>query len=591
MAAMISGYDYGIIGLYLAFLISIGFVFRRWGKDSADYFAGGFRMNWWLVGAGSFVSNFSCWTFTGAAHMAYTYGVLILAIYLMEAVAFGVGYLWFASRLRQLRLVTPMDAVRLRFGRGSEQFYTWLGFLNSLGIAAVWLVSLAVILGAAFQFPGVPVIAVTGGLVIVLALVGGSWAVAAADFVQLVVLLGVTTVVTVLVLWRLGGVGPFLAQIPRDHWRIFHVAGSIPYDWLYLTTCCTNAILMRNNLQNAGKYVAAKDSAHARKSALVPLVGYVVMPVIWMIPPLAAATLVPDLTTRTLMSSPGEASYIAVCLAVLPKGMIGLIIVCMFASTVACMDVALNKNAGNFVKNFYLPLIRPKAAERELVAVGRFATVLFGAIVTGGALLLTTRAQVNLFDAFIYLGAYLGVPLAVPLLMGMLIRGAPIWAGWATTVLGILITLVIYNLAPLEFGRGVLIPWLGPNLYGYLVTNKFVVSNLVGVPVTALFFWGTRLFGPPTREPATAFFARMDRPVDFEREVGRDNTPTQAKLVGRLTSGFGLFILSTVLIPNPAWGRVCLLGCAVIPLGIGFALLRYAGRGEATSPNSPPPFS
>src|SRR5690606_36905557 len=189
---MVSAFDYATIVLYLLFLGSIGWLFRRFADGSQDYFAGGFRMNWWLVGAGAYVSNFSTWSFTGAAHMAYTYGALIIAFFFMDAAAFVVSYLWFAPRFRQLRLVTAMDAVRLRFGARSEQFFTWLGFISSLGIATVWLISLSVILSSSFQLPAVPVIIAAGGIVIVVAMLGGSWAVAASDFVQLVVLLGVT---------------------------------------------------------------------------------------------------------------------------------------------------------------------------------------------------------------------------------------------------------------------------------------------------------------------------------------------------------------------------------------------------------------
>ncbi len=589
---MVTTYDFLIIALYLAFLVLIGLIFKRLVRGSADYFAGGFRMTWWLVGAGSFVSNFSCWTFTGGASMAYTFGVLIFGFYLMDAFAFLIGYLWFAPRLRQLRLVTAMDAVRLRFGGVSEQFFTWLGFVNALGIATVWLIGLAVILSSAFQLPAVPVVVATGIVVIAVALAGGSWAVAVSDFVQLVVLLGVTLVVSVVVIVKVGGLSSFVAQIPEGHWQLFHPAGSIPYDWLYLTTGYVSAVYTRNNLVNAGKYITAKDSVHARRSALVPLVGYIVMPVVWMIPPLAAFTLVPDLASRSFMTTPGEASYIAVCLAILPQGMIGLVIVCMFSATMSSMDVALNKNAGFFVKNFYMPILRPGAGDRELLFAGKCSTVLFGLLVTLLALLTVTRSRVSLFDAFLYLGAYLGVPLAVPLFFGMLIRRVPRWSVWATTLFGMALTTVLYVFAPTEAGRAFFTPWLGSTLHGYVVSNKFVVTNLVGAPLTALFFWGTGLFfrtgTDPDQERRTAeFYRRLRTPVDFEREVGGDNTAVQARLIGRLTFAFGVFIACLTAIPNPLSGRLSILGCSLVPLGVGYALMRYARRYAATAPAVP----
>lgn len=580
---MVSIFDYVTIALYLVFLGSIGWLFRRFTDGSKDYFAGGFRMNWWLVGAGSFVSNFSTWSFTGAAHMAYTYGALIFAFFFMDAAAFVVSYVWFAPRFRQLRLITAMDAVRLRFGGKSEQFFTWLGFVSSLGIATVWLISLSIILSSSFQLPAVPVILAAGGIVTLVALLGGSWAVAASDFVQLVVLLGVTVVVAILTLVNLGGVGNFIAQIPEGHERVFHPAGSIPYDWLYLATAFFSAVYARNNLVNAGKYITAKDSKHARRSALIPAIGYIVMPFIWMIPPLAAYTLVPDLADRELLTTAGEASYIAVCLEILPQGMIGLLIVCMFSATMSSMDVALNKNAGFFVKNFYQPILRPQASDRELLFAGRGSTIFFGIFVTGSALLVATQSGVTLFDAFLYLGGYLGVPLAIPLLFGMLLRNVPRWAGWSTTLFGILVTILIFNVAPSESGKSILLPFLGDSLYGYVVSNKFVVGNLIGAPLTALFFWATSLFYKPgldrdLDDKSKEFFRRMNTPIDFEAEVGGDNTARQARAIGRLTLAFGGFILLLVFIPNPVSGRLSIVGCALFPLLIGFALTQYAKR-------------
>jgi len=591
---MVAPVDTLIIVLYLTFLASIGWLFRHFTKGANDFFAGGFRMNWWLVGAGSFVSNFSAWTFTGAAHMAYTYGALIFAFFLMDALAFVVSYLWFAPRFRQLRLVTAMDAVRLRFGAFGEQFFTWLGFISSLGLATVWLISLSVVLSSAFQLPAVPVILAAGGIVLAIALLGGSWAVAASDFVQLVVLMGVTIVVAIVTLVEIGGPAAFLAQIPDGHARILHPTGSIPYDWLYLATAFFSAVYARNNLVNAGKYIAAMDSGHARRSALVPALGYLVMPLFWMIPPLAAFTLAPDLQEQSLMKNPGEAAYIAVCLKILPQGMIGLVVVALFSATLSSMDVALNKNAGFFVKNVYQPLFRPRACDRELLLAGRVATAGFGLLVTGFALLVATQSRVTLFDAFLYLGGYLGVPLAIPLLFGMMIRRTPSWAGWSTTLFGIALTALIFNYAPSAHGRAWLEPLLGEGVYRYLLTNKFVVGNLIGAPLTAIFFCATTFLYRPRREPAyessaDEFFRRLHTPVDFAAEVGHDNSARQARAVGRLTLAFGAFIAAMVLIPNPLAGRLTIAACAVVPVLVGLSLLRYARRCEARPPPTSPP--
>ena len=579
----VSGYDIFIIASYLVFLASLGWIFKRFAQGSKDYFAGGHKMTWWLLGAGSFVSNFSCWTFTGAAGIAYTYGLLVFSVYVIDVLGFVVSYGWFAQRVRQLRLITAMDAMRLRFGRVSEQFFTWLSFISALAFASVWLVGLSIILASSFGFPQQSVIYVTGAVVVMIALMGGTWSVAASDFVQLIVLMSITLVVGGLTLIKIGGVGAFIAQIPETHWRVFHPVGSIPYDWLYLVTGALAVVYSKNHLGLAGKYIAAKDGTHARRSALVPLFGYIVMPLVWFIPPLAAFTLAPDLAASKLMSNPAEASYIAVCLKVLPQGLMGLMIVAMFSATISSMDVALNKNAGIFVKNFYQPVLRPRSTDGELLLAGRIATLGFGLLVTLIASTLVLGSGVSLFDAFLYFNAYIGYPLSVPMFMAMVMRRVPSWAGWSTVLFGVAVTVLLYDFMPTATARAWFSPLLGDEIYQYAVSNKFVITNLVAVPLLMLFFWTTKFFYRPRPDSsydrdADEFYRRMRTPVDFESEVGSDNTADQARILGRLACAYGAFIALLTLIPNTLFDRLSILACALLPLGVGLGLVRYARR-------------
>lgn len=137
---MLSVYDYIMILFYFAFTASLGIIFKKLCKGSTDYFAGGRRMNWWMLGASSLVANFSAWTFTGAAGIAYSFGVIFFSVYLVDILGFIVSVFWFAPRFRRLRLVTAMDAVRLRFGKVNEQLYTWLQLITNYIAGAIWLV-------------------------------------------------------------------------------------------------------------------------------------------------------------------------------------------------------------------------------------------------------------------------------------------------------------------------------------------------------------------------------------------------------------------------------------------------------------------
>ena len=47
--------EYTVIGVYLALLVAIGAVVKRFNKDDSDYFRNGCKGTWWLVGASAFI--------------------------------------------------------------------------------------------------------------------------------------------------------------------------------------------------------------------------------------------------------------------------------------------------------------------------------------------------------------------------------------------------------------------------------------------------------------------------------------------------------------------------------------------------------
>ncbi len=581
---MISAYDYIVIAFYFLFTLSLGFVFKALNKGGTDYFAGGLKMNWWLLGASSFVSNFSAWVFTGAAGMAYSFGVVVFNITVIDVVGFLVSYFWFAGRFRRLRLVTAMDAVRLRFGPANEQLFTWLQVVTAFFGGAVWLVGLSILLSSAFGFPQLPVVVFCTITITVMTLVGGKWAVSGSDFVQTVLLSALSVAVCALTIHHLGGLRNLLDALPEEHGRFFHPLGSIKYDWLYVATALIWGVYQKNSiLFGAAKYIAAKDDRHATKSVLVPLIGYIVLPVCWFLPAMAATAIVPDLAERfAAFSNPSEAAYIAVCMEVLPKGLLGLTIAGLFAATMSSMDTALNVNAGFLVKNFYQPIFRKNASEREQLVAGHFATILCGISMLGLAVLLITKGEVSLFDAYLYLNAYIQAPLTVALFLSIMIRKTPAWSGWTTILLGVLSTILVYDVAPTPGTQAWLGATFGEGFANYVVTNKFTFTNLFTVPLCSLYFWSTKFcYRAKPRNAAYSqnldeFGRRLSKPVDFESEVGDDNTAQQARIMGTLALVYGGFVGLGILIPNPLSGRFAIAFCSGVLLSVGLALVRYS---------------
>lgn len=597
---MLTVYDYIVIGFYFLFVMSLGFVFKRFNKGSKDYFAGGQRMCWWLLGGSLFISNFSCWTFTGAAGMAYRFGFLIMYVYVLDVVGYIIGYTLFATRLRQMRLITAIDGVRRRFGKGSEQFFNWLGILRAPLGGGVWLFGLAVILTSVFMGGDTSeaaksnmlnwIIILTGITVLVMAMLGGNWAVAASDFIQLLLLMTITIVTAILALVKLGGVGAFIDQLPANSFKIFHPLGSIKYDWLFLASMIIGKVLLHNNMMTAAKYISARDSSHARKSTLIPMIGYALLPILWFVPVWASHTLVPGLTEKYqgIVQHPEEMSYIVTAMHILPQGLLGLLVVGLFAATMSSLDTAFNKNAGYIVCNFYRDILRPQASDKELFFAGQVATAISGCGVIIVALVLANIGKISIFDSYLYFGAFFGTGSAVAFLLGMFVKKTPPWVAWSTALLSMFWSLLFFVLLRSDWMAAILRPvikdtFMSP-VYEYVITNPFFMTNVIITPLCIVYFFIARRFYKPEKYPkyvesVETLFKDMRTPVDFDKEVGaeNDNSLQQARTLGALALVYGIFIALLVLVPNPVSGRLAILGCSFIMLGVG-AFLFYKGR-------------
>src|SRR5688572_9943589 len=110
-------YDYAVLVFYFIYMLAISWVFRKFVSNVSDYFRGGGKALWWMVGGSAFMAAFSEWTFTGASSKAYLDGWPIMAIYVANAVGFVLNAVYFAPRFRQLRVITAVEAIRQRFGR------------------------------------------------------------------------------------------------------------------------------------------------------------------------------------------------------------------------------------------------------------------------------------------------------------------------------------------------------------------------------------------------------------------------------------------------------------------------------------------
>jgi solute:Na+ symporter, SSS family len=104
----------------------------------------------------------------------------------------------------------------------------------------------------------------------------------------------------------------------------------------------------------------SRDDRNARMTLIIPVIGMILGPLVWLVPPTVAAINHPDMGALfPNLKVPAEAAFLQTAADVLPQGMLGLLVCGIFAATLTTMDAGLNQGAGIFVRNFYLPIFNP----------------------------------------------------------------------------------------------------------------------------------------------------------------------------------------------------------------------------------------
>jgi Na+/proline symporter len=399
----------------------------------------------------------------------------------------------------------------------------------------------------------------------------------ASDFVQMLLVVSISFLTAFLTLRQpqIAGITGLLHQLPAAHFH-WTILEREPVIVLWIGVMLWFGFSAQNNMEYATMFLMAKSDRDARRMCVIPLLGSLIGPLIFLIPPLAATVTHPNLHADFPgMKQPHEAAFVAVARDVLPRGLIGVLISAMLGAALTNMDAALNKGVGIFVRSLYKPLFDPNCAEKKLLRIGKLSTLCFGAIIVTTATIINHIRTVGLFDLNNQIAATVLGPLIVPLIWGFFIKRTPAWSGWSSVLVGFAVSIgALYCLTP-----PVLANWIG--VHGALKPQEFTDLKLVGttfsvVIIESIYFAFTAIFYKYSlaehKARVTRFFTNLRTPVDPKKEGVADYDFIIYRLVGGLCLVYGGFVLLLTLIPNSWGGRGCIIFCGASIASIGGTL-------------------
>jgi len=548
----LSAADYYTIGAYILLMIFVGFVCRKISGNISDYIRMGGKSTWWMAGLSVFMASFSAATFTGYAAQAYLGGWSFMWNYWLIALFFFIQAAIFAPLMRNTRAVTPLDAVRLRFGGTIQQIVLWIGLPGSFIWSGVFLWTLATFMATVFGLPMTPVILVVGIVLVFYSVAGGSWSVQITDNLQAFLLLPMVTVLAALSLYHIGGISGLFETIQAqgltsdfallkstDHVYTSAAAKVKPmfYTVPWLVAMLLNQFMRAANMNTCHRYLSLKTGREAQKAALLAGSLTLLGAFIWGLPALVGRLAFSGAIEALPLKYPADGAYAVVAMKLLPAGVLGLVIVAMFSATMSSMDSNLTGTSGILTKNLYIPLVKRlgfKPLEgRKLLLLAKSINLLLGLWAVIAALLFARYGGgFGIFGAMQEILALVGIPLSTPFVVSLLMKKVPKWAPVAGLITGL--------------AASITMKFHGAELLGhapYWHEKVFIISGMALIPtICTRVFWFTA--SQSYRKMVDDFFRIIRTPVDMEKESGAAVDHSHLKTVG----GLGL-LMSAIIAP------------------------------------------
>jgi SSS family solute:Na+ symporter len=465
--------DYGVMLIYLGFVLGIGVALKRYTKTSTDFFLSGRAIPAWVAGLAFISANLGAQEVIGMAASGAKYGIATSHFYWLGAIPAMVFVglfmmpFYYGSKARSVP-----EYLRLRFDEKTrglnaisfavmtvmssgismyamakliENLHIFDALFDRLGIGPEWIFDISIVLAAL--------------IVLAYIFLGGLTSAIYNEVLQFFLIVAGLLPLVVLGLINVGGWEGIQQKVPAGFthaWAGMESAHTNPLgvEWFGLVMglgfvlsfgyWCTDFLVVQ-------RAMAADSMTAARRTPLIAAVPKMLFPFLVILPGLIAialprpeqgavspgqpfakaaargegiipAKINPD-TGKPVVDNKGrpeldfDLAMPNMLLHYFPSGMLGLGLTALLASFMSGM--AGNVTAFNTVWTFdiYAAYIRPGASDRHYLWMGRFAT-LFGIALSVAAAYVATHFN-NIMDLLQLVFAFVNAPLFATFLLGM----------------------------------------------------------------------------------------------------------------------------------------------------------------------------
>src|SRR5690554_2948130 len=372
-------------GLYMAYR-------RSAGKNSSNFFLGGRKITWPVIGASLFATNIGAEHLVGLSGDSYRYGLSAGSVELTTFITLGFASAILFPYYIKNKIYTIPEFLELRYNRNARLFFSGLMLVISVMTKlAFTLFAGALVLNSLLGWNIMTTVFYIGLIVAAFTILGGFTAVAYTDTIQTVIMIVGCTIMLFIGLDKVGGWTGLMEKVPEAMVIAKPVEDPVYPFWGIMATAFYAGIFYWGIDQvNVQRVLAAPNLKQARWGAMFAVFLKMLPVFIFALPGVIAYALFAGLEGEQT-----QQTFILLLSKLLPSGISGLVLASLVAALISSLIAVLNSVSTLVVRDFVVEF-RPQTSEKRQVLIGRF--VIFAVVLLGvGAAWLVYKNEEGLY--------------------------------------------------------------------------------------------------------------------------------------------------------------------------------------------------
>ena len=430
------------VAVYMLGMLGVGYYASTKARSVSEFMVAGRDLSLPVCSMTVMATWFGGAMMLGGAGAAFDDGMLgVIADPWGGALALFLIGLFFARLFRRMRIITVADFMEQRFGKIAGAGIMITTVVSNIMWVAGMLVAFGVIFDSLTNIPFETGIIIGAVVVFTYTMLGGMWAVALTDFVQMVIIIVGLIILMTVVLIDVGGWGAIAPQLPETTFRMVPLEHT-GEEWLNYFRAWTIIGLVDISAQSLFQRIAAARTERVAQYAFyVGGTGYLIFGMVAVFLGIIGSVIMPDITnSEFIVPELAKAHLHPVAIAVFVGAML--------AAIMSSADSALLAASSIVAKNA-LPYFRRNPAPRLTLLVTRLAIPFIGGI----AILIALRIQV-VFDLMVDANILGLAVIIVPFILGVWWRKANragALSGMAAGLVTWLTTMALWPDLPADF--------------------------------------------------------------------------------------------------------------------------------------------